>query len=457
MNIRIKGYIPLFFLLALFACKKEDSNIGVGFLPNGGNIDSERVSISNIVCRTVAEDSLKTDSLNSNVIGAINDPIFGTTSASLIVQPIIVASGDNLGTEIIDSITLTLKYDKAQIISGVEHLLKYGDLNSVMELDVYRLNQEIDPEKPYYSDFEPTLGDKVGSYAGTFQFFDSVQVITNGDTSLVAPQLTIKLDNSFGQEILNLSGAIFSSADDWLDYLPGLVIIPKTDNLAMGEGVFVGIEAQSTQSKLTLHYADTATRDIPMGPSSERISMYDYSDQAGLIASQKSATGHFNTTYVQSLGAAKVRIEIDDLNAFIEQGEDVVINEAVLSVEVDPSSITEDYPAPYRMVLFQPNSETQGNSAIIDYIDDLIPPFPSWNGLTNFGGEFNSETKSYDFHFNRHLQYLVNEYNESGMNGFRGFYLVIPSDFPLTPSRTVLNTDTLSGGIKLSIAYTKLN
>ena len=456
MNIRIKGFLPLFFLLAFFGCKKETTNIGVDFLPGGGNINSDAVEIKNIVCRTIAEDSLKTDSLNSNLLGAINDPEFGTTKASLIVQPIISESGDDITGSTIDSITLTLKYDKAQIISGVEHLLKYGDLASTMELEVYRLAEKVTADKKYYSNFNPQLGGLVGSFSGQFNFFDSVEVVVNDDTAMVAPQLTIRLDNAFGQEIIDASALAFNSQDDWLDFLNGLVIVPKTTNLAPGQGCFVGIEAASSQSKLTIHYNGTESREIPMGPLSERIGLYDFSGQTTTITAQKTGTGHYNTTYVQAMGAAKVKLDIEELNAFIEAGEPRAINEAVLSVKVDPSTISEDFPAPYRMVLFKPHSETGGNSAIIDYIDDLIPP-SRWSGLTNYGGEYNQETNSYEFHFNRYLQHLVNDFIESGENNFNGFYIAIPSDFPLTPSRTVLNTDTLNGGIKLSVKYTKLN
>jgi hypothetical protein len=452
-NIRIKGLLPLFFLLTFFACKKESTDIGVNFLPDGGNINSITESLSGIICRTIAEDSLRSDTLNTNILGAINDPIFGSSSASLIIQPLLSEAGDDLSGKTLDSIKLRLKFDKAQIIGGVENLTKYGDLNSTMEIEVYKLDEVLVAEDKYYSDYQPSLGDLVGSFTGKFEFFDSIMLVTNGDTTMEAPELSIALNNSFGQDILDKSGLVFNSADDWLDYLKGLVLVPKTSNLSIGEGAFVGIEASNTQSKMVLYYEDSLTREVPLGPASERINFYNYDNQSVDITSQKMSTGHYDQTYLQSLGGAKVKVDIPELSTLIEKGEKIVINEAVLSVSV--VSTTENYPAPSRIILFKPN-EAGLNAAIIDYIDDIIPP-SGWFGYTNYGGAYNNDEKNYEFHFNRHLQGLIDEYIETETNEFDGFYLAIPSDFPITPSRAVLNTDSLNGGIKVSVTYTKLN
>ncbi len=455
INTRIKGLIPLFFLLAFSACKKEASNIGIGFIPNAGNSNSITETFLDISVRSIHEDSLRTDTLNTNILGAINDPIFGTTSAGLIVQPLLSEAGDDLSGEIVDSVILRLKYDKAQIIGGVEHVIKYGDLNTDIELNVYRLLDELAPEDKYYSDFEPSLGELVGTFSGKFEFFDSVLQVTDGDSTMLAPHLEIKLTNNFGQDIIDKSGLVFSSAEQWLEYLNGLVIVPNASALNMGEGAFVGIEAASTQSRLIIHYADTLSREIPLGPASERINFYNYDDQSVNITAQKQGSGHFNTTYIQSLGASKIRIDIPALDTLIERGEKIVINEAVLKVNVDKATVEENYPAPARLILFKPGTDGL-NSAIIDYIDDILPP-SGWFGHTNYGGTYDIEDKSYDFHFNRHLQGLIEEYINTGVNHFDGFYLAIPSDFPITPSRAVLDTDPSNEGIKVSVTYTKLN
>ena len=241
MNIRIKGLLPLFFLITLLGCNKEGSDIGVNLRPDGGLINSTTEDFSLITCRTIAEDSVRTDSLNTNILGAINDPEFGTTRASLIIQPRLIENGFDLNGNSIDSAVLTLKFDRSQVLGGVENILTYGNLNSEVEIDVYKLDESLFAETNYYSNFRPTVGNKIGSFKGKFAFFDSVWVKINGDSSRVSPQLTIKLDNTFGQEMLDQPPSTYASGDDFLNYLKGIVLVPKT-NLSPGNGAIVGID-----------------------------------------------------------------------------------------------------------------------------------------------------------------------------------------------------------------------
>ncbi|MEY2924215.1 MAG: hypothetical protein RLZZ337_763 [Bacteroidota bacterium] len=452
MKIGIKGLLPLFFLAAIWGCNKEGTDIGVNLRPDGGLINSITEELTLITCRTISEDSIRTDSLNSNILGAINDPEFGTSVASLIMQPRIDESGFDLNGNTIDSAVLTLKYDKAQILGGIENVLSYGDLSSEIEIDVYKLDETLDVDRQYYSNFNPVLGSKIGSFKGTFNFFDSVWVKINGDSSRVSPQLNIRLNNSFGQEMLDQPASTYASVDDFLTYLKGIVLVPKS-NLASGKGAIVGIDLRNSNTRLSLYYNDSLSTNIPVGPSSERINFYSVTSQSS-ITNQQMGSGHYNSTYVQAMGGPKVKIDIPDLDAFISKGEKVVINEAEITFTLDQSKITTAFPAPKRLLLLRPHPDDARPTVFIDYVDAIFPP-QGWTGYTNYGGLLESD--QYTFHFNRYLQELVDEHLETGMNNFRGFYLSIPSDFPITPSRAVLKTDPTLGEVKVSITYTKLN
>lgn len=449
--------MPLFFLLVFWGCKKESSDIGLGFIPqNGGLKGAITENFIDIECRTVNEDSLKTDSLNTNIIGILDDPEFGQSRANLIIQPTLIEFGSDFSSKTIDSVTLTLKYDKAQVLGGVENVLRYGDLNSVIEIEVYKLDEDVESEKQYFSNFDPMLGTKVGSFTGSLGFFDSSTIQFNGDTSRLAPQLRFRLDNTFGQELLDQSATIFNSNDDFLSYLKGLVLVPKS--VISGDGVIVGVEAFNSSSNLTLYYEDSLSFNLPLGNISERINYYDIISQPSYITTQKGASsGSYNLTYVQSLGGAKVRVDVPGIDSIIQKGEKIVINEAKLEVKLNAGSVTTDFKEPIRLTLLQPDSSGSDRSvSIIDYIDFLFTP-NDWVGYHNYGGTYVSSENKYEFHFNRHLQHLVDQYIETGYNDFRGFYISVPSDFPITPSRAVLNTDPTNGGIKVSVTYTKLN
>ena len=431
LNIKSKGLLPLFFLLVFWGCKKETTDIGVDILGDG-NLNSIEVLITDISARSVRDDSSRTDNLSSNTLGVVNDPIFGLSKSCLIVQPRLTQFGTDDTPKSIDSVKLILKYDYEQNVLGNNNILKYGDINSVLVMDVYKLNEDLVDTVKYYSTFKPELGDIVGTFTGSFNFSDSTS-------------LEIMLNNSFGQEMLDWNSDIYKDEAKFLKTLKGLVIVPRNNTLS-GEGAIVCVEAGVNSSKLQLFYNDSLTKTIPMGSSSRRINYYETQPSVNLT-NQFNSTNNFRTTYAQSFGGAKIKVDLVGLDSVIKLGEKVVINEAKITFLLDQISITDEFKAPSRMFLVVPDTL---NSKYSMPIIDLTT-------TSNYGGDFNPVIKGYEFHFNRYLQQLVKEYAKTGKNNFNGFYLSIPSDYPVTPYRGVFKTDKDAGDIKVSITFTKLD
>ena len=431
LNIKSKGLLPLFFLLVFWGCKKETTDIGVDILGDG-NLNSIEVLITDISARSVRDDSSRTDNLSSNTLGVVNDPIFGLSKSCLIVQPRLTQFGTDDTPKSIDSVKLILKYDYEQNVLGNNNILKYGDINSLLVMDVYKLNEDLVDTVKYYSTFKPELGDIVGTFTGSFNFSDSTS-------------LEIMLNNSFGQEMLDWNSDIYKDEAKFLKTLKGLVIVPRNNTLS-GEGAIVCVEAGLNSSKLQLFYNDSLTKTIPMGSSSRRINYYETQPSVNLT-NQFNSTNNFRTTYAQSFGGAKIKVDLVGLDSVIKLGENVVINEAKITFLLDQISITDEFKAPSRMFLVVPDTL---NSKYSMPIIDLTT-------TSNYGGDFNPVIKGYEFHFNRYLQQLVKEYAKTGKNNFNGFYLSIPSDYPVTPYRGVFKTDKDAGDIKVSITFTKLD
>ena len=327
---------------------------------------------------------------------------------------------------------LILKYDYEQNVLGDNNILKYGDINSVLVMDVYMLNEDLVDTVKYYSTFKPELGDIVGTFTGSFNFSDSTS-------------LEIMLNNSFGQEMLDWNSDIYKDEAKFIKTLKGLVIVPRNNTLS-GEGAIVCVEAGLNSSKLQLFYNDSLTKTIPMGSSSRRINYYETQPSVNLT-NQFNSTNNFRTTYAQSFGGAKIKVDLAGLDSVIKLGEKVVINEAKITFLLDQISITDEFKAPSRMFLVVPDTL---NSKYSMPIIDLTT-------TSNYGGDYNPVIKGYEFHFNRYLQQLVKEYAKTGKNNFNGFYLSIPSDYPVTPYRGVFKTDKDAGDIKVSITFTKLD
>ena len=202
LNIKSKGLLPLFFLLVFWGCKKETTDIGVDILGDG-NLNSIEVLITDISARSVRDDSSRTDNLSSNTLGVVNDPIFGLSKSCLIVQPRLTQFGTDDTPKSIDSVKLILKYDYEQNVLGNNNILKYGDINSVLVMDVYKLNEDLVDTVKYYSTFKPELGDIVGTFTGSFNFSDSTS-------------LEIMLNKSFGQEMLDWNSDIYKDEAKFL-------------------------------------------------------------------------------------------------------------------------------------------------------------------------------------------------------------------------------------------------
>ena len=458
LNFKVKGLLPLFFLLAFFGCKKESTEIGVGLRDDLGGINSTSVEYTGITCRTVDEDTFTTDQLRANILGLINDPIFGSRQANLIVQPRITEIGDSLSGKFIDSVKLFLRYDQIQTVGIDPYLLTYGNLESEMEIEVYTLADELATSDRFYSNFDPVLDTKVGQFSGKVDFFDSLVSVINGEVVTSAPQMVITLDNSFGQQIMDFGSDAFSSDTSFTKYLKGLALVPS--NVLSGEGAIFGIDANTNSSGLILYYSDTLTKAIPLGSSSKSINYYE-TGSSGVIDAQKTGTGNFNKTYVNSMGGSKVKVDIPELDAIIEMGDDIVINEASIRFLVDQTTVDTGYKVPSRMFIQIPDTvdgTVHTNSIpFTDLFDRLSPPTFDWTGYTNYGGDYDASINGYSFRFNRYLQEIVKEYKETGVNKFNGFYLSVPSDFPVVPSRVVMNTDSTAGDVKVSITYTKLD
>jgi len=87
MNYKVKGLLPLFFLLAFWGCKKESTNVGLELIGDGISKGESDTTFFASKVRTVESDSLPTSRLPSNILGVVQDPVFGLSKASLVVQP----------------------------------------------------------------------------------------------------------------------------------------------------------------------------------------------------------------------------------------------------------------------------------------------------------------------------------------------------------------------------------
>jgi hypothetical protein len=440
----------LIVVIFVFSCKKRDTDLGLTLRSDNGLIDAFVVDTLDIVAYTVLEDSLRTDSLNSNIIGAIKDPVFGTSIASLGVNFKLTEIGFDFGTSPqFDSIILSMVYYDTEKF--------YGDTNSTIKLNIYRLNEKIVADDKYYSNYQWTTSDLIDTWEGEFAPADSVTYTENGEEVNALPQLRIKLANTFGQSFIDNAPGIFASQETFDDFLNGIVIVPDASGLGVGQGAIAPFYLRSIHSNLTLYYNDTLSKEFSINSSSDRINTYSLSNWSGDIIQQlNNPAVNSEKVYVQAMGGLKAKIDLPDIFDLVKDGNRILINEAKITFQIEPGSEANELFAPERLLLVQPSEVDGTNSLIIDLIDEIIPPSPDWRDHTNYGGSRDGD--SYTFHFNRHLQQLLDDYLIKGENNNRGFYLIIPSDKPITPARLILDNSGTGQDkkLKLKVTYTKL-
>lgn len=448
-------HVAAFFLslcATLSSCKKYEDEIGFDLLPNTDQFKGQVTDSFEIRTYAVREDSIRVDSLSSTILGAINDPVFGTTSSSVYTQCLLQEINIDFGTNpSLDSVVLSIALDGD--IPG------YGDVNSNVTVDVFQLQELLNEDNRYYSNYQPAVGSLLGTYTGKLNPDDTTWFNENGTLQKERGLIRIKLSQAFGESFFT-AGA-YGSNESFLNFLNGIALVPRSSGLSSGSGYISPLDLNSSLSKLSVYFSDTLKKEFPITDQSERMMHYSISDPSTNLTNQFNSPGtHFDETYLQSMGMSKIKIEIPDLFELVKDGEQILINEAKLTLTVANGSATETYPAPERILLLQPvNADGTGsNKLILDLIDLIAPPSSAWSGYTNYGGELNSDGRTYTFHLNRHLQGLLDDAVLNGNMDNRGLYVIIPSDNPITPSRLVLDTknNQTEKNIRLKVTYTKL-
>lgn len=431
-HLSIRKVALLSVLFFAISCKKDDNTIGAELFDEQEGVTT--TDTLSFISYTVKQDSIPSKNISLSLLGSYNDPVFGITSNDIYTHARI--SADNVdfapsGTSadiVLDSVILTLSYSSF-----------YGTLEA-QNFEVFEVTDAISNDSIYYSNKSfATTGVNIVDPASALQtpnLTDSVTI----DGTKVEPLLKLKLDNAFGQKIINESGTTnLANNDNFLQFIKGLKITTN-NSFPAGQGAILSMNLLSENSKVTLYYhntvtADTNQFDLLINTSSTRVNTvtHDYTGTAIETQLNDSTLG-VNETYLQGVQGLKTYVDFPTLTNLKDSN--VIVNKAVLSFPVDFSG--GDYtPNSQLLVLRQEN----GNL--------LVTPDQITFGFAGVGGAYDEDNKVYNFTITRYINNVINGTYENNP-------LVIESASSLVvPNRAVLFGTGSASKPKITLSYTK--
>jgi len=434
----------LLWLALLASCNKDPYEVGLDLLPPSDTLYVSQFDTVTVVAYSEREDSVRSDEMSALMLGSILDPVFGKTTASFYTQFLLSSESIDFGVNPrLDSLVLLLYYDSW-----------FGDTNTLQQVRVFEMSEDISYDSNYYSNQQAgTYGIELANTTYKPRPTDSVTIW--GEK--VAPHLRINLSNStsyLGNKILFAPEDVLSSNAAFINFMKGLYVEAIPVN---GNGALITYVPIDGLSKMVLYFHnddnDSLHFNLPIDNTAARFNTFDHNeyleaapDFKQQVIYKDTALGR-NQLYLQTLGGVKVRIRFPYIRSLADSLGTIAINNAVLKLKNPENDTTWDPPS--QLALYKVDS-TGKIGALLDYVE----------GISYFGGTYNSDEQEYWFRLTRHIQNLL--INDTLIN----YDLVLYASDPLikapSANRVLLNgtnpfySPSPGDNLHLEIIYTKL-
>jgi hypothetical protein len=428
----MKLIIVLMMMAVLAPACKEPELVGIEVLPDGEGYPAAWVDTFTLVLATELADSVITSNRTSYLLGEINDPIFGISRAELYTQFRLPSSSVTFSNAPqIDSVVLNMMFTDF-----------YGNVSKytgVQTVGVYRLESSIYDTTNYYSNGAAPDRSAQPLAVKTFRPNLVSNVPAGADT--LPPSLRIRLDDAFGQEILNSTSTTLSSNDEFVKIFKGLAIIPENNGLQPDQGAIFNFNMTSSNTRVELHYKqnDTArTFILPIDVLSATHTRFEVTHTPAITSVLGDSEAAKQNTYVQAMGGLRTKVTIPYLHHLRALGH-IAVNKAELVIPIDDSDISR-YFAPNFLIAIG-----------IDSSSSLFAPIDYSEPGDHAGGAFIYDRREYVINVSRHLQFALD--NPSILpNG--ALYLQVADAFRNARRAVILGNEHPIKPLKLRMTYT---
>lgn len=418
-------------LLSLVSCSKP-TELGLSLVELNPSEIFETDSLS-LTMQTVSTDPLPTDDRSRWLCGSYLDPIFGKTTVGIYTNFRLTSTNASFPDATFDSLILSIVYD------SIGHY--GGDLNAleVQNWEVYRIEEEIEPNTEYNADANFALGELLGTASFTPNFYTSVDI--QGEVE--APQMRIRLLDTLGKQLMNPDSAIYENNSAFKEFLKGVCIRPVA---AANNSTVIRLLPNSVDTRLTLHYTDSSGT-----AQSFKFLTDDDSESALNIEHNYEGTTIFDNNgvdtvvYMQGINGPSVRIEIPHLDSL----GDVIINRAELVIYVAGEE-DRNYPIPDQLFCVEKTAE--GDYSLIEDVVTSISR-NSFDPFKQFGGILQSDgpIRYFSMNLSEFMQRLLDgEVDEKAI-------YIQPASVTDTERMLLINSNNTVLKAKLNLTYTKTN
>lgn len=386
------GAIGLLFLLS--GCEKpEERMLGKDAIPEGERMNSDVRDTFSIEARTATMPPVSAINSDPGMFGELMDARTGRTRSTLYSQLLLPGTNIDLGDPsnlALDSAVLSIRY------AGY-----YGDTNTVQEFQVHQVLEDMDGIDPTHKDSLQRSSNPIGTAQKAPSVTSSVSL--NGGSTTAPPQLRIKLKNSFGENILDRSGAQELSNDEaFTDFINGISISSNNSTLQNGEGAVLYGRVPHAFSRVTLYYRNTAQNDtnsLDLELGGSRFNRVEHSTD-GSEAEPKidsAFSSEQEKAYILGPGAIATELRFPTLRS-LNDSMDIAVNKAVLELPVEVQANQVFAPANGVHILYE------------DASGDLkLTKDRTEEGGEFIGGAYESKDKEYRLRITRHIQAILND------------------------------------------------
>lgn len=291
------------------------------------------------------------------LLGQIEDPVFGKSTASLYSQ--MSRGTDSLyttGAVTVDSVILSMGYDSTAV---------FGDISEAFEVEVFRLEEDLQNETEYFSNQNFMTGAEPIGKGRFIPAFDSIFIVDySGETPANVkerPHARIPLNIEFGEALL-ADRTIYESEEAFAAAFKGFLVRPTNTTPGLASFSFV-----NTISRITVYYKTVFGEvkrqyNYPFQFINARFSNFLHEIE-GSEAGNAVNSSMPDFLYLQGMQGYNIEVSFPDITTL---GARTIVNKA----ELELTAVTTDTTALISQII--PSKTENGERTIIN---DILSSF----------------------------------------------------------------------------------